>query len=134
MVTFPPAACVKGRALLSGAVAVLLLLRAVLAVSADAPRAFAAPFDSVASTDLCAGDASDGAPSPHHAPDDRHCPVCLEGDRPRASDAVLPLSEPAAGQDAASHVYAVLPHPRVGPVSRACGWIGSWSSRAPPRG
>ncbi|HEY8261280.1 MAG TPA: hypothetical protein VIG55_08725 [Methylosinus sp.] len=132
MVTFRPALRARGRALLSGAAAVLLLLRA-LVLLADAPAAFAAGLGEPAATVLCAG-AGDDAPGGHHAPGDRHCPVCLFGDRHRPLDSALPIASSPLETGRASSVSAIVPLPRAGPGPRACGWIGSWSSRAPPRG
>jgi hypothetical protein len=131
MVTFWPALRARGRALLSGAAAALLLLRA-LVLLADAPAAFAAGIGAPAATVLCAG-GGDDAPG-RHAPGDRHCPVCLVSDRLRPLDAALPIASPPLETGRASSVFAIVPLPRAGPQPRACGWIASWSSRAPPRG
>jgi hypothetical protein len=132
MVTFRPTLRARGRALLSAAAAALLLLRALILL-AEAPAAVAAGLGAPAATVLCAG-GGDDAPGGHHAPGDRHCPVCLVSDRLRPLDAALPIASPPLETGRAWSVFAIVPLPRAGPQPRACGWIGSWSSRAPPRG
>ncbi|MBY6240325.1 hypothetical protein [Methylosinus sp. Sm6] len=129
MVTFPPAARAMGRALLSGAAAFLLLLRVVAILSADASAAVGDAEPAV----VCVASAGDGSQSPHPAPGDRHCAICLLGAPQRLLDAALATPDAFVGPEHDAKLRAALFSPRAGPASRACGWIGSWSSRAPPR-
>lgn len=132
MATFRPAKRGSGGALLSGAVACLLLLRALLLVLSPDPAVVAAPGGGEgASIALCAETGADGPDGSRHAPGDRRCPICLLGDRCRALDtlAATPAVAAPPEQRLAGLVAALF---RDGPSPRGRGRIGSGSPRAPP--
>jgi hypothetical protein len=131
MVTFWPAARGRGRALLSGAAACLLLLRALVLVLSIDPLIVAQPGVGGASIELCATSGADGSDGSPHAPGDRRCPICLLGDRCRALDAIAasPAIADAPRREPAVLIFAHLPD---GPPPRGRGRIGSGSPRAPP--
>ncbi|PWB84262.1 MAG: hypothetical protein C3F11_02275 [Methylocystaceae bacterium] len=116
-------------------VACLLLLQATVFTTAQSAHGFLAGDGAIgvasAPGEFC--EADDKAPQHHRHHHDRHCALCIVGNRDvpfhaialTATIVALALQQP----DAAS-----APFFHDEPASSPAGWSSSWSSRAPPLG
>lgn len=125
----------KGRQLIAGVAACLLLLQSFAVVFSLSGRAALSHGDRAAALaragELCdAGSHDDGqAPAPHHH---QHCALCVAGHRDLSLDGAVFL--------VATVIVLALPQSEASPAQfrhdelkpSPSGWASSWSPRAPP--
>lgn len=124
----------RGRALIAGVAACLLLLQSFAIILSPNGSAALSHGDQAAALalagELCGDGPHDGrdAPASHH----HHCALCITGNRDLSLDAAVLLI--------ATLVVLTLPQGEASPawVRRSeskpslAGWASSWSSRGPP--